>query len=123
MDANGGQQLFGAESTSRAGGVSMEMRLLGRTGVRVSGLCLGTMTFGNEAHEAASRAIVDAFLDAGGNFVDTADVYQHGVAEEITGRALGAKRDRVVLATKGRSPMGDDPNDQGASRRHLTRAA
>jgi aryl-alcohol dehydrogenase-like predicted oxidoreductase len=100
----------------------MELRLLGSSGVKVTALCLGTMTFGNEADEAASRAIVDRYLDAGGNFVDTADVYQSGVAEEITGRALGARRDRVVLATKGRMPMSDNPNDRGAGRHHLTRA-
>jgi aryl-alcohol dehydrogenase-like predicted oxidoreductase len=100
----------------------MELRPLGGTGVKVSALCLGTMTFGNEADEPAAQAIVDRFLDAGGNFVDTADVYQRGVAEEITGRALGARRDGVVLATKGRMPMSEDPNDRGASRRHLTRA-
>jgi aryl-alcohol dehydrogenase-like predicted oxidoreductase len=80
------------------------------------------MTFGNEAEEPASRAIVERFLEAGGNFIDTADVYQRGIAEEITGRALGARRDGVVLATKGRMPMSEDPNDRGAGRRHLTRA-
>src|SRR5688572_7973139 len=100
----------------------MERRVLGRTGVSVSALCLGTMTFGNEADEEASRAIVDRFLDAGGDFIDTADVYSAGASEEITGRALGARRDRVVLATKGRMPMGEGPNDRGANRRHLTRA-
>src|SRR6266567_8032813 len=101
----------------------MELRELGRTGVKVSALCLGTMTFGNEADETTSRAMVDCFLDAGGNFIDTADVYQEGVAEEITGRALGTRRDSVVLATKGRMPMGDSPDDRGAGRRHLIRAA
>jgi aryl-alcohol dehydrogenase-like predicted oxidoreductase len=100
----------------------MDLRLLGKTGVKVSALCLGTMTFGNEADEDASRAIVDRYLEVGGNFVDTADVYQRGVAEEITGRALGSRRSAVVLATKGRMPMSDDPNDRGANRRHLTRA-
>jgi aryl-alcohol dehydrogenase-like predicted oxidoreductase len=100
----------------------MEQRLLGRSGLRVSELCLGTMTFGNEADEEASRAIVDRYLEAGGNFIDTADVYQRGVAEEILGRALGARRDEVVLATKGRMSMGTGSNDQGANRRHLTRA-
>jgi aryl-alcohol dehydrogenase-like predicted oxidoreductase len=100
----------------------MELRPLGRTGVRVSALCLGTMTFGNEADEDAASAIVDRFLAAGGNFVDTADVYQRGVAEEITGRALGSRRHSVVLATKGRLPMSDDPNDRGAGRRYLIRA-
>jgi aryl-alcohol dehydrogenase-like predicted oxidoreductase len=77
------------------------------------------MTFGREADEATSRAIVDRFLDAGGNFVDTANVYSAGVSEEITGRALGARRADVVLATKVRFPMGDGPNDVGLSRRSI----
>jgi aryl-alcohol dehydrogenase-like predicted oxidoreductase len=100
----------------------MELRLLGRTGVKVSSLCLGTMTFGNEADEPAARTIVARYLEVGGNLIDTADVYQRGVAEEITGRALGARREQVVLATKGRMPMSDDPNERGASRRYLVRA-
>ena len=93
----------------------MEQRRLGPTGVRVSELCLGTMTFGNEADEATSTAIVDRFLEAGGNFVDTANVYSAGLSEEITGRALGKRRDDVILATKVRFPMGDGPNDVGVS--------
>ncbi len=97
----------------------MEMRQLGRTGTKVSELCLGAMTFGREADEATSRAIVDRFLDAGGNFVDTANVYSLGISEEITGRAIAAKRDAVVLATKVRFRMGDGPNDVGLSRRHI----
>lgn len=97
----------------------MEHRQLGRTGLKVSELCLGCMTFGKEADEATSRAIVDRFLDAGGNFVDTADVYTTGVSEEITGRAIGRRRDHVVLATKVRFAMSDDVNDIGASRRHI----
>ncbi|MBV8952221.1 MAG: aldo/keto reductase [Actinobacteria bacterium] len=97
----------------------MEVRPLGRTGIRVSLLCLGTMTFGNEADEGTSKAIVDRFLEAGGNFVDTADVYNDGAAEEITGRALGARRAEVVLATKVRFPTGPGPNDVGASRAHI----
>ena len=97
----------------------MELRSLGRTGIRVSELCLGCMTFGREADEATSKQMVDRFVDAGGNFVDTADVYSQGVSEEITGRAIKAKRDQIVLATKVRFPMGDGPNDVGASRRHI----
>ena len=97
----------------------MELRPLGRTGVRVSELCLGAMTFGREADEPTSHRILDRFLDAGGNFVDTADVYSAGVSEEITGRALGARRDAVVLATKVRFPTGEGPNDVGLSRRHI----
>jgi len=97
----------------------MEMRALGRTGTRVSQLCLGAMTFGREADEGTSKAIVDCFLDAGGNFVDTANVYSLGVSEEITGRVLAGRRDDVVLATKVRFKMGDGPNDVGLSRRHI----
>jgi len=92
---------------------------LGRTGIQVSELCLGAMTFGREADETTSGAMLDRFLDAGGNFVDTADVYSDGVSEEITGRALGAKRADVVLATKVRFPTGPGPNDVGLSRRHI----
>jgi aryl-alcohol dehydrogenase-like predicted oxidoreductase len=97
----------------------METRALGRTGTRVSELCLGAMTFGREADEATSKAIVDRFLEAGGNFIDTANVYSLGVSEEITGRALAGRRDDVVLATKVRFKMGDGPNDVGLSRRHI----
>jgi aryl-alcohol dehydrogenase-like predicted oxidoreductase len=97
----------------------MEYRQLGRTGIRVSELCLGAMTFGREADDKASQAMLDRFLDAGGNFIDTADVYSQGLSEEITGRSLGARRHGVVLATKVRFPMGDAVNDVGASRRHI----
>lgn len=97
----------------------MELRPLGRTGVQVSELCLGAMTFGNEADEATSIKMVDRFLDAGGNFIDTANVYNDGVSEEITGRALNSKRDLVVLATKVRFQSGPGPNDVGLSRRHI----
>lgn len=100
----------------------MQLRPLGSTGVQVAELCLGTMTFGNEADEEASRLILDRYLDAGGNFVDTADVYSRGTSEEILGRALRGRRDSIVLATKGRMAMSDDPNDRGASRRHLLEA-
>ena len=97
----------------------MELRPLGRTGIRVSELCLGAMTFGREADEATSVKMMDRFLDAGGNFVDTANVYSDGVSEEITGRALAGRRDQVVLATKVRFPAGPGPNDVGLSRRHV----
>ena len=100
----------------------MEYRQLGRAGVRVSELCLGTMTFGNEADEATSKQIVDRFMDAGGNFIDTANVYSQGVSEEITGRAIAGKRDEVVLATKARFQMGTDTNSVGSSRRNLRAA-
>jgi aryl-alcohol dehydrogenase-like predicted oxidoreductase len=97
----------------------MDYRRLGRSGLMVSELCLGTMTFGRELDEDGSRALIQAFLDAGGNFVDTADVYSQGVSEHITGRAIKGMRDEVVLATKVRFPMGEGPNDLGASRRHV----
>ncbi len=97
----------------------MEYRRLGDTGLMVSELCLGCMTFGREADEEASRGLVARFLEAGGNFVDTADVYTEGVSEEITGRALKGVRDDVVLATKVRFPMGEGPNDVGLSRKHV----
>ena len=100
----------------------MRMRKLGRTGLKVSNLCLGAMTFGNEqwgCDESTSRRIVDRFLDAGGNFIDTADVYSSGLSEQITGRALQGKRDRVVLATKVAGPMGATANDLGVSRKHV----
>lgn len=100
----------------------MDYVTLGHSGVKVSRACLGTMTFGHRTDEAEAVRIVDAFLDAGHNFVDTADVYNAGVSEEIVGRAIKAKRDAVVLATKGYNHMGDGPNDRGSSRAHLTRA-
>jgi aryl-alcohol dehydrogenase-like predicted oxidoreductase len=103
----------------------MKIRRLGRTGLKVSNLCLGAMTFGNPnwgCDEKASRALVDRFLDAGGNFIDTADVYTAGVSETITGKAIREKRGRVVLATKVAGPMGPGPNDLGLSRRHVLEA-
>jgi aryl-alcohol dehydrogenase-like predicted oxidoreductase len=99
-------------------------RPLGSTGLLVSELCLGTMTFGAESDEAASHAMLDRYVEAGGNFIDTADVYSHGVSEEIIGRWLarrGGPGD-LVIATKARFPMGDDPNRSGLSRAWLTRA-
>jgi aryl-alcohol dehydrogenase-like predicted oxidoreductase len=103
----------------------MEYRTLGSTGTVVSAQCLGTMTFGKESTEEVSHAQLDRFVEAGGNFVDTADVYSRGVSEEIVGRWLAARpgvRDRLVIATKGRFPMGGGPNDAGLTRTHLTRA-
>lgn len=100
----------------------MEYRLLGRTGVRVSPLCLGTMNFGAGSSEAESTRIIDMALDAGINFVDTADVYNAGESERIVGRALAGRRDRVVLATKEHERTGDGPNDAGNSRLHILSA-
>ncbi|MCI0358831.1 MAG: aldo/keto reductase [Planctomycetaceae bacterium] len=97
-------------------------RLLGSTGVRVSPLCLGTMMFGGPTSAADSTRIIHKALDAGINFVDTADMYSTGESEKIVGQALAGRRDRVVLATKGRHKMGDGPNDWGASRLHMRQA-
>src|SRR3712207_1136901 len=85
----------------------------------VSEVCLGCMTFGRELDEEGSRKVIARFLEAGGNFIDTADVYANGLSEEITGRAIKGVRDDVVLATKVRFPMGDGPNDVGLSRKHV----
>jgi aryl-alcohol dehydrogenase-like predicted oxidoreductase len=102
----------------------MEYRTLGRSGIRVSTFCLGTMMFGKWGNPDADECtkMVDAALDAGINFVDTADVYDFGVSEEILGRALRGRRDDVVLATKFHNAMGDDPNQRGNSRRWIMRA-
>ncbi len=100
----------------------MQYRTLGRTGIKVSPYCLGAMMFGaagNPDHDDSIRIIHKA-LDAGINFVDTADFYSHGESEEIVGKALKGRRDNVVLATKAHLPMGEDPNSQGNSRRWLT---
>ena len=98
----------------------MQYRRLGTTGLMVSELCLGCMTFGREVDEEGSKEIISRFLEAGGNFMDTADVYERGASEEIVGRALkGVRREDVVLATKVRFPMGEGPNDVGLSRKHV----
>jgi aryl-alcohol dehydrogenase-like predicted oxidoreductase len=102
----------------------MELRELGSTGVKVSPLCLGTMMFGawGETDHDKSIAIIHRALDAGINFVDTADVYSRGESEEILGKALaGGRRDNVILATKVHGSMGDDPNQFGNSRRWIVR--
>src|SRR5215831_20576448 len=103
----------------------MELRVLGRTGVRVSPLCLGAMMFGawgNRDHDESVR-IIHRALDAGINFVDTADVYSQGESEEIVGKALaGGRRDEVVLATKCHGQMGEGANRRGNSRRWIMRA-
>ncbi|MDQ4077702.1 MAG: aldo/keto reductase [Chloroflexota bacterium] len=106
----------------------MEYRNLGRTGLKVSPLCLGTMQWGWTADETASFEVMDAFVEAGGNFLDTADVYSRwvegnpgGVSEQIIGRWMKERgnRDQIVLATKVRGRMGEGPNDEGLSRRHI----
>ncbi|MDV7144044.1 aldo/keto reductase [Tropicimonas sp. TH_r6] len=103
----------------------MEYRRLGDSGAIVSQLALGAMTFGDEADEQTSRQLMSDFVAAGGNFIDTADVYSNGLSEEIVGRWLAdhpADADKVVLTTKARFPMGDGPNDLGLSRVHLRKA-
>ena len=102
----------------------MEYRQLGRSGVRVSQLCLGTMNFGSRTDEKTSIRIVHEALDSGINFIDTADIYAKGESERILGKAIAqsGRRDEIVLATKGVAHMGDGPNDWGASRYHLMRA-
>ena len=100
----------------------MEYRLLGRTGVKVSPLCLGAMNFGGATQEADSIRIIHAALDAGFNFVDTANVYNEGQSEIVVGKALAGRRDQVILATKVHGKMGDGPNDQGNSRLHILKA-
>jgi len=93
---------------------------MGKTGLKVSELCLGAMTFGREADEALSHKMIDMFVEAGGNFIDTADVYSRGISEEVTGNWLKKQnRDELVIATKVRFPMSDGPNDVGLSRKHI----
>ena len=103
----------------------MDYRRMGNSGTSVTMLCLGTMTFGAESDEATSFALMDMYAGAGGNFMDTADVYSAGVSEEIVGRWLAVRPTearQMVIATKGRFPMGRGPNDLGLSRRHLGQA-
>ncbi len=100
----------------------MNYRHLGKTGLKVSEICLGAMTFGreNEASEEESFQMMDRFVAAGGNFIDTANVYSTGVSEEIVGRWLAKQqRDDLVIATKVNFPMGSGPNDRGLSRKHI----
>jgi aryl-alcohol dehydrogenase-like predicted oxidoreductase len=101
----------------------MEYRLLGGTGVKVSALCFGTMTFGGDADEATSAALFGRCRDAGINFFDTADTYTHGRSEEILGRLMADCRDELIVATKFANPIREgDPNAGGGSRRHIREA-
>lgn len=103
----------------------MEYRNLGGSGAVVSNLALGAMTFGDEADEATSRTLMSDYVGAGGNFIDTANVYSNGVSEEIVGRWLAdhpSDAEKVVVTTKARFPMGDGPNDLGLSRINLRKA-
>ena len=106
----------------------IQYRRLGRTGLKVSPLCLGSMNFGWTADEKTSFAVMDAFAEAGGNFIDTADIYSRwveghngGESEGVIGRWLQARgnRNQMIIATKVRGQMGPGPNDQGLSRRHI----
>lgn len=98
----------------------MDYRYMGKTGLKVSELCLGAMTFGRESTEDESITMMKMFADAGGNFIDTADVYSNGISETIVGRWLqGQSRDQYVIATKVRFSMGDGVNDIGVSRKHI----
>jgi aryl-alcohol dehydrogenase-like predicted oxidoreductase len=101
----------------------MEYRFMGKTGLKVSELCLGAMTFGRESTQDESYQMMNRFVEAGGNFIDTADVYSRGVSETIVGKWLkNCNRDDFVIATKVRFPMGEGPNDLGVSRKHILSA-
>jgi aryl-alcohol dehydrogenase-like predicted oxidoreductase len=100
----------------------MRTRLLGRTGISVSELCFGTMSFGGDADEATSAAMYRAARDAGINFFDTANEYNKGRSEEILGRLVRGHRDDLVLTTKCFNPTGPDVNARGANRRHVVKA-
>ena len=100
----------------------MDYRSLGRSGLKVSRICLGTMMFGGPTDAAESGRIVASAREAGINFIDTADVYVKGESERITGKLIAGDRERWVLATKVANPMGDDPNQRGAGRKWVTRA-
>ena len=100
----------------------MDMRKLGRSGLKVSRLCLGTMMFGGPTDETTSAAIVSDARDAGVNFIDTADAYNGGASEGVVGSAIKEDRDRWVLATKCANPMGGDPNWVGLARKWVIKA-
>ncbi|MCK1268090.1 aryl-alcohol dehydrogenase-like predicted oxidoreductase [Bradyrhizobium sp. GM2.2] len=101
----------------------MQYRQLGRSGLKVSPICLGTMMFGGPTDEATSKRIIAKAHEAGVNFIDTADAYSKGASEQVVGRAIGNNRHAWVLATKLANPMGDDPNRVGLSRRWVLQAA
>jgi aryl-alcohol dehydrogenase-like predicted oxidoreductase len=100
----------------------METRTLKHTELKVSRACFGTMTFGSQADEAASIRMIDLCIDQGVNFFDTANVYNKGLAETITGKALKGRRDKVILASKVRGKMGEGPDESGLSKRAMVRA-
>src|SRR5512147_1546983 len=100
----------------------MDHRLLGRTGVRVSPLCLGTLNFGGPTPDEEALRIIHAAIDAGINFIDSANTYHEGRSEEVVGKALAGRRDRVILATKVHGRTGQGPNDEGNSRLQILQA-
>ena len=105
--------------------MAQALRTLGRSGLKVSPLCLGAMNFGNDqfgCDEKASIAIIHAYLNAGHNFIDTANVYSATKSETIVGKAVKDRRDSVVIATKASSPLGAGPFDSGSSRKHVVKA-
>src|SRR5262244_2110870 len=112
--------------TSNQEGGTMETKRMGRTGLKVSEICLGTMTFGRQCDEATSFAIMDTAVEMGVDFFDTADVYPVGGGldtvgrtEEIVGKWLKGKREKIVLATKCCGVMGRGPTERGLSRKHI----
>ena len=101
----------------------MEYRNLGRSGLKVSPICLGTMMFGGQTDETTAQRIADRGRDAGVNFIDTADAYNHGASEQITGRLIAKDRNSWVLATKVANPMGPSANERGLSKKWVLQAA
>ncbi len=101
----------------------MDYRHLGRSGLKISPLCLGTMMFGGATDEPTSARIIARAREAGVNFIDTADAYSNGRSEQIVGRAIAPNRNEWILATKVANPMGKDPNRAGLSRRWVLQAA
>ena len=101
---------------------AMRTHTLGRSGLKVSELCLGTMMFGGPTDQAEAQRIADHAADLGVNFIDTANVYEQGRSEEVTGRVIKAKRSHWILASKLAQPTGPGPNDRGLSRRHMIEA-
>src|ERR1700743_2686580 len=104
----------------------MEYTTFGASGLQVSRPCLGAMMFGHSpdapTRESDSRAIIDAYLEAGGNFIDTANIYTGGESEEVVGRAIKSRTNALALPPKGYGPIGTGPNTTGLSRKYLTRA-
>ena len=103
--------------------MGIQYRNLGRTGVKVSPLCLGTFNFGGPTPDDEAHRMLHKALDAGINFIDTANYYQDTRSEQVTGAGLtGGRREKVILATKFHFPLSDDPNDRGNSRKHIMKA-